>query len=202
MQQRPQHMRRTLGMYKGTCLVHAPCTASILKRSQLAHRNIGTCYKLMTLDACGWSTRHVPRRLPCPCLCTTNFNKMKYINRKFISILTCNKGHERRGVTRHVPRRVHRPCLCISGFNKIRYITENLSAFTHATKATTHAAFTRHVPRRVPRSCPCTAYVYNIKYRTENSSAFTHATKAMTHVAYTKHVLRWVPSSMTMHNRL
>ena len=75
-----------------------PCTTGVIKSridhlSALTHAAEATAHK--THYCC---TRHVPRRVPRPCWCTADFNKIRYINRKFISILTRNKGHDIGGV--------------------------------------------------------------------------------------------------------
>ena len=44
-------------------------------RAQPTYSNIGTCCKLTTHNTYSSSTRHVPRRWPRPCPCTTNIFK-------------------------------------------------------------------------------------------------------------------------------
>ena len=73
-----------------------PCTAGdqeIDHLSALTHAAEATAHK--THYCC---TRHVPRHVPRPWRCTADFNKIRYVNRKFISILTRNKGHDIGGV--------------------------------------------------------------------------------------------------------
>ena len=69
--QRTMYGARAQGMYQGACFVHA-C-------AQLAYSNVDTCCKLITHNPHGSSTRHVPRRLPRPCPCTSNILKHWHI---------------------------------------------------------------------------------------------------------------------------
>ena len=108
-------------------------------------------------------TRHLPKCIPRPCLCTTNTIKDWHVlqthdtrhtrheykahtkalassmpmHNRHIETLerSTNSWHMKHGLsTRRVPRSVPRPCPYKTDFNKIRYITEKLSAFTHATR--------------------------------------------------------------------
>ena len=76
----------------------SPCTIGVMKSKTDHFSALTHVAEAMPQETHCYYTRHVPRRLPCPCPCTADFNRMKYINKKFISILTCNKGHDTRGV--------------------------------------------------------------------------------------------------------
>ena len=149
MQQWLQHTQCTLGMYQGTCLVHA-C-------AQPAQSNINMCYKLPIHNAHGLSTRHVTKPLA---------SSMPVHNRHIeTSTHAAKSRHTTHNLsTRYVLRRLLRQWPCTTEFNRIRYITENLSAFTHATKAMTHGAYTIHATRCIPHPCPCTADFNKIRY--------------------------------------
>ena len=122
------------------------------------HLTTETCYKVWTHETHCSCTRHVPRRVPRPCPCTTGVMKSRTDH-----LLAATRAAEvatqetHCSCTRHVPRRVPRPCPCTPGVMKST--TDHLSAITHAAEATaqrTHCSCTRHVPRRLPRPCPCT----------------------------------------------
>ena len=101
-------------------------------------------------------TRHVPRRVPRPCPCTTGVMKSKTDHLSAVTHVAEGTIQETHcSSTRHVPRRMPRPCPCTTGVMKSK--TDHLSAVTHAAKATTqetHCSSTRHVPRRRASSMP------------------------------------------------
>ena len=105
-------------------------------------------------------TRHVPRRMHHPCLCTTSMFKMlatnifKCAQPAYSNIGTCCKltaHNARSSSTRHIPRRLPHPWPCTIGVIKIKYITKNSSPLTYTRKAATDTADTRPILRRVPR---------------------------------------------------
>ena len=61
-------------------------------------------------------TRHVPRRVPHPCLCTTGVMKSRTNHLSTLTHAAEATAHERHYCcTRHVPRRVARICPCTAG---------------------------------------------------------------------------------------
>ena len=139
-------------------------------------------------------TRHVPRRVPHPCLCTRDV--MKSTTHHLLAATRAAEAATQEthcSCTRHVPRRVPRPCPCTLGVMKST--THHLSAVTHAAEAATqetHCSCTRHVPRRMPRPCPCTTGVMksrkNIAFNSSHTCSRGHGTEdtRLLHKAHTK----------------
>ena len=81
-------------------------------------------------------TRHVPRRVPRPCPCTTGV--MKSTTDHLFAVTPAAEAATQEthcSCTRHVPRRVPRPCPCTTGVMKST--TNHLFAVTHAAEAAT-----------------------------------------------------------------
>ena len=129
-------------------------------------------------------TRHVPRRVPRPCPCTTGVMKSRTDHLSAAEATAqkhshaCNRGgdtgdtlqlHKARTKARASSMPVHNRC------NEIK--NRSFIAAEAATQQT-HCSCTRHVPRRVPRPCPCTTGV--MKSTTDHLSAVTHAAEAAT----------------------
>ena len=114
-------------------------------------------------------TKHVPRRVPRPCLCTTGVTNSTTDHLSAVMhVVEAMAQKTHCSCTRHVPRRVPRPCPCTTGVTNST--TDHLSVVTDAAEATaqkTHCSCTRHVPRHVPRPCPCTTGV--MQARTEHN---------------------------------
>ena len=148
------------------------------------HLTTETCCKVWTQETHCSCTRHVPRRVPRPCPCTTGVMKSRTDHLSAVTHAAEAATQETHcSCTRHVPRRVPRPCPCTTGVMKST--TDHLSAITHAAEATaqkTHCNCTRHVPRRVPRPCPCTTG-NEMKNRSFISSAAEAAHRRHTAVA-------------------
>ena len=111
------------GVCQAACLVHAP--------AQPRNGNTETCCKVWTHETHCCSTRHVPRRVPRPCPCTTSVMKSRIDN--LLASMRADEAATQEthySCTRHVPRRVPRPCPCTIGVMKSR--TDHLSAVTHA----------------------------------------------------------------------
>ena len=120
------------------------------------HLTTETCCKVWTQETHCSRTRHVPRRVPRPCPCTTGVMKSRtnhLLEATCAAEAATQETHY--SCTRHVPRRVPRPCPCTTGVMKSR--TDHLSTAMRAAEAVTqetHCSCTRHVPRRVPLPCP------------------------------------------------
>ena len=157
----------------GACLLLAICNTRVLFHTAPLHclrmhdvfgqRDLTTktCCKVWTHETHCCFTRHVPRRVPRPCLCTTGVMQSRTDN-----LLAATRAAEAAtqqthcSCTRHVPRRVPCPCPCTTGVMKSR--TDHLLAATRAAEAATqeaHYSCTRDVPRRVPCPCLCTTSV-------------------------------------------
>ena len=125
------------------------------------HLTTETCCKVWTQETHCSCTRHVPRRVPRPCPCTTGVMKSTTDPLSVVTHAAEAATQETQcSCTRHVPRRVPHPCPCTTSV--IKSTTDHLSAVTHAAEAATQETqwrCTRHVPRRVPRPCPCTTGV-------------------------------------------
>ena len=125
------------------------------------HLTTETCYKVWTHETHCCSTRHVPRRVPRPCPCTTGVMESR-TNYLLAATRVAEAATQQThcSCTRHVPRRVPCPCLCTTGVMKSR--TNHLLPATRAAEAATqetHCSCTRHVPRCVPRPCPWTTSI-------------------------------------------
>ena len=125
------------------------------------HPTTEICCKVWTYKTHCYSTRHVPRRVPRPCPCTTSAMKSRTDNLLAAAHAAEAATQERHySCTRHVSRSMPRPCLCTTGVMKSR--TDHLLAATRAAEAATqetHCSCTRHVPMRMPRPCPSTTSV-------------------------------------------
>ena len=85
------------------------------------HLTTETCCKVWTHETHCCSTRHVPRRLPRPCPCTTSVTKST-TDHLSTATRAAEAATQETGCscTRHVPRRVPRPCPCTTGVMKSR----------------------------------------------------------------------------------
>ena len=85
-------------------------------------------------DTCS-CTRHIPRRVPRPCPCTTGVMKSTTDHLSAVTHAAEAATQETHCCcTRHVPRRVPRPCPCTTGVMKSR--TDHfISSDTHAAEA-------------------------------------------------------------------
>ena len=151
-------------------------------------------------------TRHVPRRVPRPCPCTTGVMKSTtdHLSAAATPAAEAATQETHCSCTRHVPRRVPRPCPCQQCTTGVMQSTTDhlcnqqiIYHVTHAAEAMaqkTHCSCTRHVPRRVPRPGPCTTGV--MQSTTDHLLAATCATEATTqetHCNFTRHVPKSVP---------
>ena len=136
--------------------LHCLCMHDVFGQRHLTTK---TCCKVWIHETHCCSTRHVPRRVPRPCPCTTSVMKSRIdhlLEATRVAEVATQETHC--SCTRHVPRSVPRPCPCTTGVMKSR--TDHLLAATRAAEAATqetHCNCTRHVPRRVPLPCPSTA---------------------------------------------
>ena len=62
---------------RGVHWPYAKPHASCMPPAQPRNENTETCCKVWTYETHCYSTRHVPRRVPCPCLCTTSVMKSR-----------------------------------------------------------------------------------------------------------------------------
>ena len=116
--------------------VHSRCN-EINKDHSLAARPAAEAATQLTHCSC---TRHVPRRVPRPCPCTTGV--MKSTTNHLFAITPTAKAATQEthcSSTRHVPRRVPRPCPCT---------TDVMKSTTNHLFATEVTPTARHVPRR------------------------------------------------------
>ena len=85
------------------------------------HLTTETCCKVWTQETHCSCTRHVPRRVPRPCPCTTGV--MKSTTEPLSAVTHAAEAATQEthcSCTRHVPRRVPRPCPCTTGVMKSR----------------------------------------------------------------------------------
>ena len=100
------------------------------------HLTIETCCKVWIHETHCCSTRHVPRRVPRPCPCTTSVMKSRtdhLLEATRAAEVATQETHY--SCTRHIPRRVPRPCPCTTGVMKSR--TDHLSAAVRAAECRT-----------------------------------------------------------------
>ena len=85
------------------------------------HLTTETCCKVWTQETHCSCTRHVPRRVPRPCPCTTGVMKSRTDHLYAVTHAAEAAAQEAHcSCTRHVPRRVPRPCPCTTGVIKSR----------------------------------------------------------------------------------
>ena len=126
MQQRPRTRRHTAvaqGTYQhaSSMPVHNRCNEIKDKAQHL----LGATHaaEATTQETHCSYTRHVPRRVPRPCPCTTGVMKSRTDYLSALAHAAEATAHETHCCcTRHVPRRVPCPYRCTTDFNKIRYI--------------------------------------------------------------------------------
>ena len=135
MQLRRQHRRHTavaLGTYQGACLVHARAqqgvqsrmkstTGIIYARTEINNRSCTRAAEAATQETHCSCTRHVPRRVPRPCPCTTGVMKSTTDHLSTVTHAAEAATQETHcSCTRHVPRRMPRPCPYRTGVMKSR----------------------------------------------------------------------------------
>ena len=184
VQQRRQHRRHTKHVPRRASSM--PVHNSVMK-SRTDHLSAVThAAEAATQETHCSCTRHVPRRVPRPCPCTTGVMKSTTDHLSAITHAaerrhcSCTGRHTAVAHLGTYQGAVPRPCPCTTGVMKST--TDHLSAVTHAAEATaqkTHCSCTRHVPRRVPRPCPC------------SNALGTHTQE--THCSCTRHVPRRMP---------
>ena len=83
------------------------------------HLTTETCCKVWTQETHCSCTRHVPRRVPRPCPCTTGVMKSTTHHLCAVTHAAETMAQETHcSCTRHVPRRMSRPCPCTTGVMK------------------------------------------------------------------------------------
>ena len=99
--------------YTGHVPSRMPCACP---RPTKKSKHSRTCCKLRTYETHCYCTRHVPRRVPHPCLCTTSVMKSRTNHFSALTDAVEATAQETNCCcTRHVPRRVPRPCLFTTG---------------------------------------------------------------------------------------
>ena len=97
MKSTTDHLSEAAEAHRRQAAHTCPCTTGVMKSTTDHLSAVTHAAEAATQETHCSCTRHVPRRVPRPCPCTTN------VQLTTENTLSC---------TRHVPRRVPRPCPC------------------------------------------------------------------------------------------